>query len=306
MLIAGMSVVLLLALVVTGAIVVKRRRPILVDDGKLDRRSILVLIAVLVVLSMLGTLNTLPSRLFRYDTAESWGNFVTTIVLGFLGAIPLVLIFVGLWLTLDAMRRRAGIPMLEGAPSRPTSNAMLIAGLGLGGVIYAMTRLDALFPRAGMPPIPTTSLNDLAPVFAGATGIPIGSMMMVAIIGIPLLTVAALSQRWSMRALMAALILALVAVLGLSGPSANDIDPVGVGLVIAGVIVVTIALLVGGARSAWSWLVAALFYESLLGLRNVAYAPVWQERVGGALAALVAAGLIAIMAQRAARTLQRG
>jgi hypothetical protein len=195
--------------------------------------------------------------------------------------------------------------MLVGAPSRPTSNAMLVAGLGLGGIIYAMTRLDALFPRAGMPPIPTTSLNDLAPAIAGVTGIPIGSMMMVAIIGIPLLTVAALSPRWSMRALMAALILGLVAVLGLSGPSANDIDPVGVGLVVAGVIVVTIALLVGGARSAWSWLVAALFYQSLIGLRNTAYAPVWQERVGGALAALVAAGLIAIMAQRAARTPQR-
>jgi hypothetical protein len=126
-------------------------------------------------------------------------------------------------------------------------------------------------------------------------------MTMVAIVGIPLLTVAALSPRWSMRALMAALILGLVAVLGLSGPSANDIDPVGVGLVVAGVIVVTIALLVGGARSAWSWLVAALFYQSLIGLRNTAYAPVWQERAGGALAALVAAGLIAIMAQRAAR-----
>jgi hypothetical protein len=153
--------------------------------------------------------------------------------------------------------------------------------------------------------MPTTSLNDLAPGFAEATDIPIGSMTMVAIIGIPLLTVAALSPRWSMRALMAALILSLVAVLGLSGPSANDIDPVGVGLVVAGVIVVTIALLVGGARSAWSWLVAALFYQSLIGLRNAAYAPVWQERVGGTLAALVAAGLIAIMAQRAARTPRR-
>lgn len=305
MLIAGMSILLLLALVVTGAIVVKRRRPILVDDGKLDRKRIFVLIGVLVLLAMLSSLNALPSRLYRYDTAESWGNFVTTSALGFLGAIPLVLIFVGLWLTLDAMRRRAGIPMLEGAPSRPTSNAMLIAGLGLGGIIYAMTRLDALFPRAGMPRMPMTSLNDLAPLFAGITDIPMVSTAMVAIIGIPLLTVAALSQRWSMRALMAALILGLVAVMGLSGPSANYIDPIGVALVVAGAIVVTIALLVGGARSAWSWLVAAFFYQVLAGIRNAAYSPVWEERGGGALAALVAAGLIALMAQRAARTPER-
>jgi hypothetical protein len=247
----------------------------------------------------------LPSRLYRYDTAESWGNFVTTIALGFLGAIPLVLVFAGLWLTLDAMRRRAGIPMLEGAPSRPTSRAMLIGGLGLGGIIYAMIRLDALFPRAGLPRMPMTSLNDVAPMFAGITDVPIVSMTMVAIVGIPLLTVAALSPRWSMRALMAALILGLIAVLGLSGPSGNDIDPVGVALVVAGVIVVMIALLVGGARSAWSWLVAAFFYQSLTGLRNAAYARVWQERTAGALTALVAVGLIAIIAQRAARAPRR-
>jgi hypothetical protein len=130
-------------------------------------------------------------------------------------------------------------------------------------------------------------------------------MLMAAIIGIPLLTVAALSPRWSMRALMAAIILGLVAVMGLSGPSANNIDPVGVALVVAGVIVVVIALLVGGARSAWSWLVAALFYQSLVGLRSAAYASGWQERGAGVLTALVAAGLIAIMAQRAARVPRR-
>ena len=130
-------------------------------------------------------------------------------------------------------------------------------------------------------------------------------MAMVSIVGIPLLAVAALSQRWGMRALMAALILGLIAVIGLSGPSGNDIDPVGVTLVVAGAIVVTIALVLGGARSAWSWLVAALFYQSLAGLRSAAYAPVWQERGGGALVALVAAGLIALMAQRAAWIPQR-
>jgi membrane protease YdiL (CAAX protease family) len=301
MLIAGMSIILLLALIVTGAIIVKRCRPILLDDAVLHRKSTIRLVTVLVVLTMLTSFNTLPARLYSYDTAESWGNFLTTTGLGFLGAIPLVLIFVGLWFALDALRRRAGIPMLEGPPSRSTSNTMLVAALGLGGIIYAMTRFDALIPRAGMPRMPATSLNDLAPALAGITDIPMSSMLIVAIVGIPLLTIAALSPRWSMRALMGALVLGLVAIVGLSGPSGNDIDPVGVTLVIAGVIVVVIALLVGGARSAWSWIVAALYYQSLTGLRNAAYAPVWQESVAGLLTLIVAAGLVALIARRAAQ-----
>jgi hypothetical protein len=301
MLIAGMSIILVLALIVTGAIIVKRRRPILVDDGKLNRKNLLALIGLLVLLTTLSTLNTFPSRLYRYDTAESWGNFLTTAWLGLLGAIPLVLVSVGLLLALDAMRRRAGVPMLEGTPSRSTSAAMVIAGLGLGGVVFAMTQLDALVPRAGMPRMPTTSLNNVSPLLTGIMGIPMGSITTVAIVGIPLLTVAALSTRWSLRALMVGVLLALIAAVGLSGPSANRFDPVGVTLIIAGVVIVALALLVGGARSAWSWFVAALFYQSLSGLRNAIYASAGQERGGGALIALVAAGLIALIAQRAAR-----
>lgn len=298
MLIAGMSILLLLGLVVTGAIVVKRRRPILVDDGKLDRKGVIALIGLLVLLAMLSALNTIPSRLYPYDTAQSWGNFVTTTSLGLLGTIPLVLIIVGLWLALGAMRRRAGIPMLNGAPSPLTSNAMLIVGVGLGGILFALARPDALSLGTAMPRIPTTSLNDLSPLFAGIPDIPMVSLVSVAIVAIPLVTVAALSQRWTPRALMIGLFVALLAVIGLSGPSAGEVHPVGVGLMGAGVVVVAIALLMGGARSAWSWLVAALFYQSLTGLRNAAYAPVWQERGAGALTVLVASGLIALIALR--------
>jgi membrane protease YdiL (CAAX protease family) len=299
MLIAGMSILLSLVLVVTGAIVVKRR-PILVDDGKLDRRSIIGITGVLVLLAILSALNTLPSRVYGYDTARSWENFLVTTVLGFLGTIPLALIVMGLWLTLNAIRRRVGIPMLEGAPSRPISNAMLIVGLALGGILFAIARPDTLTAR-GIPKIPMTVLNDLWPVLGGVPAIPMISLVSVAIVGIPLLTVAALSPRWSLRAVMIGVLVALAATVGLAGRSGADVHPVVGILVAAGVVLVAVALLRGGARSAWSWIVAALFFQSLAGLRNAVYAPVWQARGSGALTVLVAAGLIAVVAQRAAR-----
>ncbi|MGH7604760.1 MAG: CPBP family intramembrane glutamic endopeptidase [Gemmatimonadaceae bacterium] len=299
MLIVGMSVLLLLVLVVTGAIVVKRRRPILVDDGKLDRKRILGITGVLVLLAILSALNTLPSRLYGYDTARSWDNFLISTVLSFLGTIPLALIVVGLWLTLDAMRRRVGISMLEGSPSRPTSNAMLIVGLALGGIVFAIARPDTV-SSSGTPKIPMTNLNDLWPLLAGIPAIPMISIVSLAIVGIPLLTVAAVSPRWRLRALMIGLLVALVAAVGLTARSGTDFHPLAAILVAAGVVLFAIALLRGGTRSAWSWIVAALFFQSLAGLRNAVYAPVWQGRGAGALTMLVAAGLIAVVAQRAA------
>jgi membrane protease YdiL (CAAX protease family) len=298
-LIAGMCILLLLAFVGTAAIVVKRRRPVIVDDGKLDRKDTIALIGVLTLLAMLSALNSLPSRLYQYDTARSWGNFVAATVLGFLGLIPLALIVVGLWLALNSVRRRAGIPMLDGPPSGPTANAMLSVGVGLGGILFALARPDALSLGAAMPRMPTTSLNDLSPLFTGIPNIPMITLVSVAIVGIPLLAVAALSRRWSLRALMIALFVALLAVVGLSGSPVTDVRPVGVALAGVGVVIVAIGLIFGGSRSAWSWVVAALFYQALTGLRNAAYAPVWQQRGGGALTILVAGALIAVVAQRA-------
>ena len=72
-------------------------------------------------------------------------------------------------------------------------------------------------------------------------------------------------------------------------------------LVIATVAVVSIALVVWGSLSAWSWIVAALAYQGLGGLRNAAYGPVWQARGAGALALLVASALVALIARQTAR-----
>jgi hypothetical protein len=202
------------------------------------------------------------------------------------------------------MRRRVGIPMLAGEPSRSASNDMLIAGLGIGGLIFAMTQLDALAPRGGMPRTPTTLLNEAFPVLAGMLDIPVNALMAVATVGIPFLVVAGLTRRWSLRALMAAVIVALMgAVVWSSGPT-NDVDPVRASLVIASVAVVSIAVVVWGSLAAWSWLVAALAFFGLGGLRNAAYGAVWQEHGDGALTLLAASALIVLIARRAAGTRQ--
>ncbi len=295
MLIAAVSVLLLLGLMITGAIIVKRRRPIIVDDGVLDRKASFILIGGLVLLATLSGLNALPSQLFKYGTAEPWGRFLGTTALGFVVALPVSLIVLGLWLALTAMRRRVGIPMLAGGPTRSASNDMLIAGLGLGGLSYAAGRLDALIPRSGMPRLPGTSLDEAWPLVAGITDIPANILMMVAMVGIPVLVVAGLSERWSLRAIMIATIVALAGALAWSSGSGNDIDPLSVTLVVAVAAAVSLALVFWGSRAAWSWLVAAAAIQALGGLRNAAYAPVWQERVQGALTFIIASALIAVI-----------
>ena len=190
MVIAGVSILLLLGLVVTGAIVVKRRRPIVLDDGTLDRKDIFIFMGALVVLAMLSSLNSLPSQLFKYDTAEPWGSFIGTTALGFVLVIPLMLFVLGLWLALGAMRRRVGIPMLAGEPSRSDQQRHADR--------RARTRRHHLRddssgcarpPQWGMPRPPTTMLNEVLPLFAGIADIPTNALMMVALAGIPLLVV---------------------------------------------------------------------------------------------------------------------
>jgi hypothetical protein len=301
MMVAGVCILLLLGLIVTGAIFVKRRRPILVDDGMLGRRDTYILLSTLMVLAMLSSLNSLPSKLFKYDTAQAWSSFIATTVLGVVVLIPAVLILFGLWLALGAMRRRVGIPMLAGEPSRSASNDMLIAGLGLGGVLFATSRLTTLVPRVWMPDTPTTALGDAFPLLAGVLDVPRIVMMTVATFGIPLLVVAGLSRGWGLRALMAAGLVALTGGAVWALAPASDIHPWTAGLAIARVAVVSVAVVVWGSLAAWSWLVAALAVLGLSSLRLAAYGVVWQERGAGVLTLLVAAALIVLITRRAAR-----
>ena len=120
----------------------------------------------------------------------------------------------------------------------------------------------------------------------------------VTLVGIPILVVAGLSRHWSLRAFLAAVIVVLLGAFAWSVAPATDVDPVKVVLLIAGVAVVSWAIIIWGAASAWSWIVAALFYQALQGLREAAYGPVWQARGAGALTLLVASALVALVARR--------
>ena len=65
--------------------------------------------------------------------------------------------------------------------------------------------------------------------------------------------------------------------------------------------VVVVAIIVWGALSAWSWMVAALSYGAFGALRDVVYGPEWQTRSAGALTLLVAVALIALIMRHAPR-----
>jgi hypothetical protein len=302
MAIAGVVILLIFGLVVTGAIFVKRRRPILLDDGSLGRKDTHLFLGGLALLAVLSSVNNLRSVLFDYDTAQAWSSFLTRTALGFVVAIPLVLVVFGLWLALSAMRRRAGIPMVAGEPSRSARNEILVAGLGLGSIFFIISQLDSYVPGGGMPRTPTTALNELFPLLGGVLDMPTSTLMGIAMVGIPFLVVAALTQRWSLRALMAAVFVALLLVLAWSTSSGNaDINPVRVALAIAGLASLALALVFWGGLAAWSWIVAALAYQGLAGLRNAAYAAVWQERAAGALTLIFALALLTLIARRTAR-----
>jgi len=118
--------------------------------------------------------------------------------------------------------------------------------------------------------------------------------------GIPLLVVAALSRRWSLRVLMLAGILVLAGAAARAFTPASDIAPWTAALGVVRLAVVSVAIVVWGSLAAWSWVVATLSVFALSGLRLAAYGVVWQERGAGALTLLVAAALIVVITRKVA------
>jgi hypothetical protein len=172
---------------------------------------------------------------------------------------------------------------------------MLIAGLGLGGIIYATTALKALMPAGGMPDTPSTALDQAVPLLAGVPEIPQTAILAVAMFGIPILVVVGLTPRWSWRALLAGVVVTLVGTIAWAAGSAGDAGTGQQLLSVAGIGVMLFGIIVWGALCAWSWIVAALSYQALGGLRNAVYGPEWQARGAGVLTVLVATALIALI-----------
>jgi hypothetical protein len=298
MMIGAVATLLLVGFTIAAAIAVKRRLAPVLDDRLLDRRTALWLIGGLFVLATLSSLNSLPSQLASYETAEPWSTFLGTTALGFLEAVVFPLTAVALLYVLDALRRRLGIPMVPDGPWRSARTDILIMGLGLAGLVYAVGGLGALIPPSGMPSTPSTNLNDLVPFLSGVPDIPATVIAGAATLGIPILVVSGLTRRRSWRALIAVIVVTLVAMIAWSFTPTDDLDPYGLALLILTLVVTAAAIRAWGGRSAWTWFVAGLFYEGLEGLRDTVHGPEWQSRVAGALSVLVATALIALIWQR--------
>lgn len=152
-----------------------------------------------------------------------------------------------------------------------------------------------------MPPVPTTELDMAVPLLAGVPDIPTTAVLAVAVIGLPLLIVAGLTPRWRWRALIAATITVLVGVVAWAFEPTVEVDPMGLTLLAAIVLLIMVAISVWGRVSAWSWIVAALAYQGFGALGDTVYGPEWQTRVAGGLTVLVATALIALIVLRSSR-----
>ena len=175
---------------------------------------------------------------------------------------------------------------------------MLVAGLGLGALVYTLSRLDAFLPQTGMPKTPATLLDHAVPLLGNAAGMPAAVMMNVALVAIPMLVVAGITPRWPLRALIAIIIVALVGTAAFGFEPATDSAPLRAILLVVGAAVVMFALYAWGSLCAWSWIVAALAQQVLSGLRFAVHAPTAPEQAAGALMLAVACALVALIARR--------
>jgi hypothetical protein len=284
-----------LALLVAGVVWVIRRRPIAVDDGALKRKSAVALVGVLTLFAMAASLNDLPGRLFSYDTSMPWsiwlgGNAVAVLLSG-VGA----LVAYGLWLLLSALRRRVGIRLLPGEDGREVRHDVLLAGLGLGALVVLAGLGLRLANRGDVAQPPGTILNQSLPLLTGALAAPLDVVMTVTAMGIPLLAVAGIARRRSLRVLAAALlVIPMMVVLWTMAPAAANpavraVVPTGVGLV-----AVLLAVRWWAPYSGWSWVVAAIVDVGLSALWSATHSVTSVERGSGALAVVMALGLLAL------------
>ena len=106
---------------------------------------------------------------------------------------------------------------------------------------------------------------------------------------------AGLTRRARWRAILAGILLALVATIAWALTPASDAAPGQVILTGASTVLMLFAIVVWGARGAWSWIVAALTYQAFGALREAVYGPEWQARVAGVLNVVITAMLVALI-----------
>ena len=300
-LVAGLCGTFIFGMLVVGAIYVTRKRPILVADGNITRQQMVWCLAVLIALSILGDLNSLPSSLFSYDTTEPWTRFTGTRALSFISAIPLALFIYGIGIATNALRQRVGVPMRPSVGSGSGVREMLTAAFGLAGVAFASSALPRLAPSTGIPPAPSTSLNDAFPVLAGIIGLPVGVVVSVVGVAIPLLVIGAFARRWRYRILLGVALMApsVFAAVSLAQPSETSGPRIWLGL--AMMVVLAAGFYAWGSVSAWSWLLAGLMLKALDALHDIMHASTTASRAEQGLVFVVAGLLVALVVRAAKR-----
>ena len=117
--------------------------------------------------------------------------------------------------------------------------------------------------------------------------------------GIPILVLAGITRRWALRAVIAVVALALVAATAIAFAPPGETDPLRIVLAGVRLVAIALALYLWGRLSGWSWLVAALVFGALGGLRSAVYAPTGQEQVAGALTVVAASVFVALIVRHA-------
>jgi hypothetical protein len=286
------GVLFVVMLTVAGLSLVRGRSPVL-DDGRLNRRATLIALGGLALLGIAGGLNGLPRVLAQYDTAVPWTNFVGMNIVGMLVVAVEAVVAYGFWLALDTLRRRVGVRLFP-EPTPRGRRDLLLAGLGIGAVATLAELLRPLVP-AGVPAAPTTLLGSAFPALSPALSIPLDVVMAAAGLGIPLLVIAGVSKRASVRALVAALLfLPMLGIFLALAPEGANLWARGAVFTAGTFASVWLWLRYWAPLCAWSWIMAGLVASGVEALRRTVHAPTPIEHVAGAVALAATLGLVAL------------
>lgn len=287
-----------LVLVGTAAMATVRRRPVLMHD-RIARRTVVALLVLLGLFVMAEAIQNLPRALFDYDTSMPWDRFLSRTALGMGMSLVGVFVMAALWLLLNALRRRLGIPIMARADGAVPGREALLAGLGLGAAFVLVQQAISwlLLPR--IPEAPSTMPDQLAPVLAHAVALGTSTALAIPALAIPVLAVLGGVAKRSRGLLLALLLLAALAVV--AGPASERVRESGIGgafVVLGAPLGVLLALRRWGGVSVASWVVAAFAMHALEALRLVRHAPTSPERVGGFVSIALTAALLWLLASR--------
>lgn len=279
----GIFLALAFGAVVAGTIFAIRRRPELVTDRMFDRRTGLAIFALLAASAVASSLSGWPSTVFSYDTASAWSNHIGMSVIGVLVVSVLALLLVGLWLVVESLRRRVGMPAW---PAPDTARDALLAGVSLGAVFALSESLRTWVAPSGTGAAPSTTLDAAFPVLAGLPDVVMGVAGPAMVAAIPLLALMALWSRERDRWIVLAAFVAIGA--ALVGPVTVGERPapptLAEGVVAAFTLVASVwAIRTWGRWGPVAWLAAAAAMTGIGQLRSLLRDPTTVEQLASGL-----------------------